>query len=456
MSCYYSLATIGNSAENSSLEDWMLYTKEKAKQVRDPLRMRSFSKRGMKISSVVGYSMDSISSSLIYYWHRHMQRLRWQNIEKLVDLDLHFSLACYLGKLCKETPNIKDVKALFLEGKSPQEKEPIDSKLKDIGIYWKKFDDSQMFFACLYEKTIENVDEDEAALTNCINFHFDYFSLHSPMWNAIPMRYLHDKAHGDIDKIKRIHIQPKCFSTDGDTINGFDENDFLWPWQQCLERNKQGILGYKAIETTSLVIDLRKSTIAMEQCPKEKIGKYPVFIQSVIDTAIEIVFKYGGFFDKETGDGLIAHFIRFDMLENGGRDSPEERAFNAASDIIKKVAEICIDFQRTPLIFGVKELGLGVGIHTGDAVWVSQEKNKIHAVGNSVVIASRLCSEADSGHIFVSELYLHKLRTSNSGLINRHSFLEKQYIGKEYHNCASLYGSTVQIHDTKTLKKSID
>jgi class 3 adenylate cyclase len=76
------------------------------------------------------------------------------------------------------------------------------------------------------------------------------------------------------------------------------------------------------------------------------------------------------------------------------------RAFDAAIDIIRITSRICNKFQDE-LNFGIGGLGAAIGIHTGESIWIAEE-NQIRAIGDSVIFASRLCSEAEVRSIFIS------------------------------------------------------
>ncbi len=203
---------------------------------------------------------------------------------------------------------------------------------------------------------------------------------------------------------------------------------------------------YNPINTTSLVFDLRKSTIALEQLKWDEIGEYSPFINEIVRSAKEIVFKHGGFFDKETGDGIVGHFIEFSSDDDFRLEKPAgRRAFDAAVEIVRTTSKICEDFQ-SGLKLGVGELGASVGIHTGDAVWIS-EKNQVRAIGESVILAARLCNEAPARSVFVSNTQFGELAATQGGAEISSLFEKSPYSGKEVKHGAGLYGFKLTVSD---------
>ena len=261
------------------------------------------------------------------------------------------------------------------------------------------------------------------------------------------MTYLVRESLGDLNNLEKLHLHPKCFNP----YNGNNSDQFLWPWQRCIVNEGEAAsdsdsaqLQYKPITTTSLVFDIRKSTIAMEQLPAKKLGEYSPFINEIVMVATETILKHGGFFDKETGDGIVAHFLDFSDLfeEHDGRLDSKLRAFNASVEIIKKVSVICERFQEK-LDLGIEKLGASVGLHEGQSVWLS-EQNQVRAIGDSVVLSSRLANEASTRAIFVSNSFFRKVAPNLPADMGS-NFYKKIYNGKEYRGEPDLFGYELKV-----------
>jgi len=445
-----SIARLKNSAENSSIEEWKHFYKSSASRklriiqdFRDPLRKCSF--RGEQIVAVFGYFIDHLGVNLVYFWEEDFKSIRVDRIDLDSKTSKVLKFAILLGTVNEQNPTMKTVVS-FLEETLKAEIPYFEELFSGLNVYWSSF--GEMKFACLYRDSGEDCEINRktehvssSSLLECLAFHFDYFKIRSPIWNVAPMRYLFQGTRKSHSNLIKLHLHPKCFQP----VSNLNEGQFFWPWQKCLSSVNDGELEYCPIETTSLVFDLRKSTIAMEQLPQKSLGAFSPFIKSIVKSAKEIVFSHGGFFDKETGDGLVAHFVGFDQLDEAVQGKcPNQRAFEAGVDIIRECGRICDDFQKQ-LNFGVGALGAAVGIHTGSAVWVSED-NHVRAIGESVIVASRLCSEAADKNIFISNKQFSYLSPCiNTNVIAL--FQERLYRGKEVDVNANLFGYSIRIED---------
>jgi class 3 adenylate cyclase len=257
------------------------------------------------------------------------------------------------------------------------------------------------------------------------------------------MRYLNKVLENQPGRLVKLHLETKIFKPSTE----HREKRFEWPWQRSIEHNLVQLesgqyhsLKYKPVPTVSLVADLRKSTRALEQLPSEYVGEFSTFLTEIVDIARERVFEFGGFFDKETGDGIVGHFVDFTML--GEVDSARKRAFHAAEKMIQEVNLRCVALQKK-LHLGVEGLGVSVGVHQQEAVWVT-EADQVRAIGPSVVLAARLCGDADRSSVFVSnslfETLHHELPSSTLS-----KFSKKEYAGKEHDPHVGLYGYQIGI-----------
>lgn len=105
---------------------------------------------------------------------------------------------------------------------------------------------------------------------------------------------------------------------------------------------------------------------------------------------VETVYRHGGYVDKFGGDGIMAVFDGDNMVEEACR---------CAMDIMD-VAKISPPLSESPI------MPVGIGIHIGPAV-VGNIGTGDHldysAIGNTVNLAARLCGQAGSMDIIVSD-----------------------------------------------------
>lgn len=104
---------------------------------------------------------------------------------------------------------------------------------------------------------------------------------------------------------------------------------------------------------------------------------------------VNAVYGHGGYIDKFAGDGLMAIFDSEDMVENACR-----------------CALHIMDFTRRNMAMGDKSaFPLGIGLHFGEVLTGnigSSEHLDYSVIGETVNLASRLCSNAEPMHIDVS------------------------------------------------------
>lgn len=447
------IADIDYSSENASLNDWRSFydiTPSHRSIARlgtliDPLALATF--RTEKVLAVFGYYVDDSNTNLVYFWSKELSGLTWAKIgEKSPNVQL-MSLGTILMKAHETNPRMSNFVATWVRSLD-KELPNWNELLEGVNFSWATF--GKMKFVCVYQEknssqcsgAVEHVSS--TSQLECLSFHYDYFTLKSPIWNSTPMRFLVSNFAGKVGELAKIHLNPRCFEPKITTPEG----SFLWPWQRSIVEGKGEKLEQQSILTTSLVFDLRKSTKALEQLPVERLGMFSDFITDIVSVAKDIIFQYGGFFDKETGDGLIGHFINFDELSNPDeeqkRDSASYRAFVSAIEINRSISVLCENFQSN-LHMGISNLGPAVGIHSDKAVWLARDM-QIRAIGPSVILANRLCDEASKSSIFISNLEFGSLtKEMNPDLAAL--FKRKDYTGKESAISAGFYGYEIDVGD---------
>ncbi|MEI9886316.1 MAG: hypothetical protein WDN08_07395 [Rhizomicrobium sp.] len=167
---------------------------------------------------------------------------------------------------------------------------------------------------------------------------------------------------------------------------------FAWPWQKCLERH-DGVVRPIEIPTISLIMDLRNSSSAMLLTPDAP--KFSVFVDKVVEGAREIITENGGYFDKDTGDGVVGHF---EAPVNWEEDATAlNHALRAARGISHVTTRLCGEYQEH-LSLRLQGLGCAVGLFAGKAVWLYSWRG-VRAIGGSIVNAARICANAKPGEV---------------------------------------------------------
>lgn len=159
---------------------------------------------------------------------------------------------------------------------------------------------------------------------------------------------------------------------------------------------------------TVMFSDVRGFTALSEVRDPETVA---AVLNELFDIQAQSVRRFGGQVDKLIGDGMMALF----GLEKRGRDELAGRdrglgAVYAAQEILDVVSE-----AQTVMLLSKTALALGIGIHTGDAVVGPigpPDRRDFTAIGDTVNVASRLCSAAGPDEIVVSEELLAEIEAS--------------------------------------------
>lgn len=167
---------------------------------------------------------------------------------------------------------------------------------------------------------------------------------------------------------------------------------FAWPWQKGREK-RDGKIQSVEIPTISLNMDLRNSSSAM--LLTRDAPRFSEFIDKVVENARETITRNGGYFDKETGDGVIGHF---EAPKTWGEDSTAlNQALCAARGISEVTTRLCGEYQEN-LNLRLQGLGCAVGLFAGKSVWLYSWRG-VRAIGGSIVNATRICTNAGPGEI---------------------------------------------------------
>lgn len=431
-----SIANLVDSAEFLSIDGWneILQTQDLLDQtlrladINDPLAKVGFS--GIEPLAVYGFHGSGDSWSIVYFWSSILDEqagIDWGHPDGT--LFEHVTFGHVLSKVCDEEYTLS---LLTRVHKHTNKKWSFLRDGGDIHLYWCGFGETK--FASLFKSNADGDRFRAEAIGDCVTFHYDYFRLRLSVWNSVPLNYLAVLCRADPSLFGRLLLQPKCF--DPRTERG-EREKFLWPWQRSMRFDaSSNFVANRGIPTTSLAFDIRKSTMILEQLVLQERGRFPSFIRELCAIAKSAVLSNGGFFDKETGDGIVGHFCDFG-LELPDHRTPSMRAFCAAREILTEIRPLCEDIQRC-LNLGVGGLGGSIGIHSSDAVW-ARDDSLISALGESIILAARLCNEAENFSIFVSNSEFHRLGSElPPSLLLK--FKRREYTGKEWNSGAQLYG----------------
>jgi len=166
-------------------------------------------------------------------------------------------------------------------------------------------------------------------------------------------------------------------------------------------------LGGVEQEVCVLFSDIRGFTSMSEKLEASKVVK---LLNQFFDKMIDVVFKYNGTLDKIIGDEL--------MVLYGAPLKKKNDILNAVTTA-KEMFTTLDKFNKEIVADGFPELRIGIGINYGKVICGnigSEQQMNYTVIGDTVNLASRLCSVAKPGEIIISES-VHK------ELIGNHEFI---------------------------------
>jgi adenylate cyclase len=175
-----------------------------------------------------------------------------------------------------------------------------------------------------------------------------------------------------------------------DMLQGLRERLAMFPFISeatltDIRRSKQGGSGNVRTSLAILFSDVREfSKFSETRDPEEVIG----LLNEVLAIEAEIIKKHQGDIDKFVGDAVIAWF------------HGEDRCLRAVRAADEMIGTLAVRFAGQP------GTTIGVGIHAGEVVVGSIGSNTrkdYTAIGSTVNMAARFCSNAGVGQILVSK-----------------------------------------------------
>ncbi len=163
-------------------------------------------------------------------------------------------------------------------------------------------------------------------------------------------------------------------------------------------------LGGVEQEVCVLFSDIRGFTSMSERLEASRVV---TLLNRFFDKMIDVVFKYNGTLDKIIGDELMvlygAPLKKTDDILN---------AVNTAKEMF-----ISLDnFNKKMNDDGFPKLNIGIGINSGKVICGnigSEQQMNYTVIGDTVNLASRLCSAAKPGEIIISESVYNSLKNKN-------------------------------------------
>ena len=170
---------------------------------------------------------------------------------------------------------------------------------------------------------------------------------------------------------------------------------------QLLENEDLLSLGGQEQEATILFSDIRGFTSLSENMTPNEVVET---LNDYFNQMIEIIFKYNGILDKIIGDELM---VIYGVPKSNIQDS--ENAVLTAIEMQEKL----IAFNQDRCINLKKPIKVGIGVNSGSVISGnigSTDQMDFTVIGDSVNLASRLCSSAEAGQIIISDAVWNKIK----------------------------------------------
>jgi len=175
-----------------------------------------------------------------------------------------------------------------------------------------------------------------------------------------------------------------------------------------------------------LFSDIRGFTAIAESLPPMQMANQ---LNEYFSAMVECVFRHGGALDKFIGDAIMAYWGAPEA-----RDDDADCAVAAAFDMQASLAALNARWRAQ----GRPELHAGIGIHQGDAFVGnigSPRRLEFTLIGDTVNVASRLCSLAQAGEVLVSESIVETVRATRTTAVRCTSRDELRVVRRNTDEC---------------------
>jgi adenylate cyclase len=131
------------------------------------------------------------------------------------------------------------------------------------------------------------------------------------------------------------------------------------------------------------------------------------FLREYSEEAAKAIFEHGGLLDKFIGDGVMALFGVLNHKDDNGK-ADALAAVQAARSLRDRFERLRADWLEQWALYSPQtiEIGLGCGIHTGEALvgnMGTDFRDQFTAVGPHVNLAARIESRTQHGQILLSQ-----------------------------------------------------
>ena len=168
---------------------------------------------------------------------------------------------------------------------------------------------------------------------------------------------------------------------------------------ESIRRNRDAAhlkLGGEKKYVTALFSDVRGFTSLSEKMTPEEVVS---LLNIYLNLQSKVVDQWGGVVDKFVGDEVMAIF------EGKGE---EIKAVRAAMEIQR----YCTALNEARSATGAKQIQIGIGVNSGDVIMGnigSEDHMDYTVIGDTINVASRLCSIARPGQIVVSKTIANEI-----------------------------------------------
>jgi class 3 adenylate cyclase len=177
------------------------------------------------------------------------------------------------------------------------------------------------------------------------------------------------------------------------------------------------IEGGEPIQMFVMAADIRGSTMLMKEAIR--IDRFAFVMDKFVTTVRQGIGRYGGWFDKFTGDGFLAYWV----VQSAEPDEYEERFVQTAGDIAH-TANILIDLFHRRVLEDFRSnsrnlssgVGLSMGLDAGPGYLV-KIADELTIVGPPVVGSVRMVTAAALPKEIVANVFLgERLREGQDGV----------------------------------------
>jgi class 3 adenylate cyclase len=187
----------------------------------------------------------------------------------------------------------------------------------------------------------------------------------------------------------------------------------------------------KAVEMVVLALDIRKSTLLMKEAVDPK--KFAATLNDFVSSSKQLIRENQGWFDKFTGDGLLAYWV----YDGGHWEEASDRALKVAAGVRARFHNVVMDQFRTNSKSFPDGVGISCGIDAGPAI-MGFVAGALTIIGSPVVGAVRMVSCAQPFEV-ISNVYLgealyrdpKRLSAQNRATIRRDYRETKEYARQE-------------------------